>query len=350
MSQLDTIVSIVIDVQTDTVARTSFGVPAVMSQFLTSKTTLAFGRSRAYANLAELVADGWATTDSVYLACASIFMQSPRPAAVVVGRRDAADTNWAAALAAIQLENDSWYYFGIVPVSGMDAEVLEAAAWAETQTKIFFAQTGDTDVLTSATDDAASALQDLGYKRTALVYRPAAKATQFTELGWVGEGAPFAPGSSTWAYKSIAGSTPDALTSAQKAAALGKNANVYTTVAGANITQSGKVVAGEWIDVIIGIDALTAELQETLYAAMIANRKLDFEDGGITAVGGLIQGVLEKYGRQGVLQIDSIKLTLPAYEDIPVSDRNTRKLSGITFRALLQGAIHLVEIYGTVSN
>ena len=307
-----------------------------------------------------MVDAGFLVTDPAYLAAAAVFRQDPRPATVVIGRRaitgDAggADANWADALTAIQAANDSWYFSVVVPTSSgtADAEAVEVAAWIESASspKINFAQSSAAGILNpSSTTDVAAALKAAGYKRTALMYRAAANLADYAPAGWIGEGAPFAPGSSTWCYKSIAGITVDTLSTAQLNAVHGKNANTYLTVAGANITQQGKVASGEWIDVIIGLDWLKATLQETVYGAFVANRKIAQDDGGITIIAGLVQGVLELAGRKGVLQLDSIKLTVPKYASIPTADKTARRLPDVKFTALLQGAIHLVEIDGTVS-
>lgn len=349
MSQIDNIVSVVVDVQSESVTQTSFGIPLIAGAFLTSKTTVPFTRARLYSSITEMTDDGWLVTDEVYKAARAIFSQNPRPTSIVIGRRDAADANWATALSAIQTENDSWYFVSIVPVASADTEALQVAAWTETQTKIFFSQSGDTDILTSATDDQGTVLKELGYNRTVTLYRPASKASEYAEAGWVGEGAPFAPGSSTWAFKDIVGATPDGLTTAQKNAAHGKNVNTFTTVGGADITEKGKVASGEWIDVIIGLDWLKARLQETVYGALIANRKISYDDAGITVVAGLVQSVLEEAARKGVLQLDSIQLTVPKYSAISTADKTARKLPDVKFSARLQGAIHFVEINGTVS-
>lgn len=359
MSQLDTIVNVVIDVQTASVAQTSFGTPLVAAAFAATYVT-DFGRAQEYGSLSEMAAAGFATSHPAYLAVAAIFRQDPRPATVVVGRRaitgDAggADANWADALTAIQAANDSWYFTIVVPASTgtADAEVSEVSAWVESASspKIHFAQSSAAGILSpSSTTDVAATLKAAGYKRTALMYRAAANLADNAPAGWTGEGAPFAPGSSTWCYKSIAGSAVDALGTTAKNAVHGKNANTYTLVAGANITQQGKVASGEWIDVVIGIDWLKARLQETVYGAFVANRKIGQDDGGITIVAGLVQGILEEAGRKGILQLDSIKLTVPKYADIPQADKIARKLPDVKFSALLQGAIHLVEIQGTVS-
>ena len=352
MSQLDNIVNVVIDVQTQTVAQANFGTPLIVSQFLTSKTSPAFTRAREYASLTEMTADGWVSGDDVYKAARAVFSQNPRPTSVIVGRRDAGDADWAAALNAIQLENDAWYAIVMVPAVALerDDEIIEIAAWTETAKKIFFAQSDTAGIISGAsTTDVAYLLKAAGYDRTALVYRANAKLAEFAEAGWVGEGLPFDPGSSTWSYKTLAGITPDTLTTTAKTATHTKNANTYTLVAGANITEQGKVASGEWIDVIIGIDWLTARLQETVYSALVNNRKIPYDDAGITVVAGLVQGVLEEAARKGVLQLSSIVLTVPKYADIPTNDKNARRLPDVTFTALLQGAIHFVEINGTVS-
>ena len=349
MSLLDGIVTVNISVQTDTVARASFGVPAIMSQFLTSKTTPAFDRARSYASLSEMAAEGWLPADNVYKMANAIFSQNPRPARLVVGRRDTTDADWATALNAIQVADDSWYMLSIVPVTAAGTENLQVAAWTESANKLFFAQTTDATVLAAGSGDEGSGLKALKYLRTASMYHATANISEFAQAAWVGEGAPWEPGSSSWAYKTLRSVTPDALNSSQRSVAQGKNVNTYCTIAGQSITQKGVVASGEWIDVVIGIDWLKARLQEAAYSAFVQNRKVAFDDGGITAMAGIVQSILEEAGRKGILQSDSIVLTVPRYKDISAADKGTRNLSNVKFTAKLKGAIHLLAINGTVS-
>lgn len=104
-----------------TITRTSavatlpgFGVPAVLAQFATSKTTVPFTRSRNYYSTADLLADGWAATDSVYLWASAIFTQSPRAPKILVGRIDSGDASVAASGDAVRAENDDFYCFEVV--------------------------------------------------------------------------------------------------------------------------------------------------------------------------------------------------------------------------------------------
>ena len=52
---------------------------------------------------------------------------------------------------------------------------------------------------------------------------------------------------------------------------------------------------------------------------------------------------------KGILQADSIEVTVPLYKDVEQADRLNRKLPDVKFSAVLQGAIHTVTIDGTVS-
>lgn len=350
MSDLSTIVTVNIDVQTQSIARTAFGIPAVLGQFATSKTTPAFSRARTYTSTDEMIDEGWLTTDPVYKHVASMFAQNPRPSTVVVGRRDSGDADWTAALAAIRAEDDSWYTFVFEPttVPTTDTEIEEIGAWVLTQKKIAFVQSSTAGIYDPAsTTDVLYNLRANG--RMALMYRAAARLGDCSPAAWLGEGLPWPIGSSQWAYKTLAGSLGDTLSSAQKQGVHGKNGNTYAIRGGVEVTERGKVTNGEWLDVVFGLDWLEANLQEEVYSALVNTRKISYDDAGILVITGIVQKVLETAGRNGVLQLSSISVSAPKYADIATADKQARKLPNVTFRALLQGAILTTEIRGTVS-
>lgn len=117
MTALSNVVNVTISKQTASVARSTFGVPAVFGQFLTSKTTVAFTRTRFYGSTTEAASDGWAAGDAVYDALAQLFGQAQKPKLVMVGRIDSGDANIAASLNAAQLETTNWYGFGLVGIT-----------------------------------------------------------------------------------------------------------------------------------------------------------------------------------------------------------------------------------------
>jgi len=81
MSVLDDVATIEITTGTKTPTRAGFGYPLVAGY-----TTVFPERVRQYASLAAMVADGFLTTDLVYLAAAACFAQDPSPTRVYVGR------------------------------------------------------------------------------------------------------------------------------------------------------------------------------------------------------------------------------------------------------------------------
>lgn len=346
---LKDIVSVNITRETTSVAVAAFNVPLILSTFATSKTTTAFTRARSYGSLKDMTDDGWASTDAVYKMANAIFAQNPSVARVIVGRADSGDATVAASLAAIQAEDNSWYGLA-VDQAFVDADKVDIAAWVEANKKFAFYWTTNVDVPdgTKATD-MASVLKGLAYDRAATIWHPTpTTGADYPDAAWMGEGFPFDPGSSTWAYKTLKGVTPDNV-AGKETVLQNKNCNYYSEVGGVNITQEGKVASGEWIDIIIGTDWIEARLRESVYGALVNNRKVPYDDNGIGMIKGLVKGVLCEAGNMGILQIDSIEVTAPKYAEIPQADRIARKLPKVKFRALYQGAIHRVAIEGSIS-
>lgn len=346
---LKDIVEVNITRQTTSVAVAAFNVPLILSQFATNKTTTTFTRARVYGSVAEMASDGWASTDAVYKIANAIFSQNPSVNKIVVGRKDSNDATIDAALNAIAKENNDWY--GIVVDQALVSSFADVASWVETAKK--FAIFWITDVNAydaSKSTDLASVLKLANRDRSAVIWHATPTGgADYPDAAWMGEGFPYEPGTSTWAYKTLNGVTPDTLLASQETALKGKNCNYYTTVGGVSITQEGKVASGEYIDIIIGTDWIEARLREAVYSALVNNRKIPYDDTGIAMIEGLVKGVLNEAASKGILQADSIAVTVPKYADIPQADKLARKLPDVKFSALYQGAIHSVTINGTIS-
>ena len=336
---------------TTTVSQAAFGYPMIASEFATSKTTAPFTRFRWYGEPDEMLEDGWQSTDQEYLKAVALCSSDPTILKFGIGRKDSTDAGWPEALAAISAENDEWYGLVSVPDGTYATDILAIAAWVETQRKVFAVQVTDANALlsTSSTDLAAQ-LKALGYERTFMIYHTLARANENLEARWMGEGFPHDPGSSTWAYKTLNGGAVDSLTTSQKTALVAKNCNTYTTVANVNITDEGKMASGEWIDIVIGTDYLEARLQETVFGALVANRKIPYDDNGGTMLQGLVESVLQgAAGDRGILKADTIKVTVPKVSTISQADKANRNFPDVKFTAEYQGAIHRVTIKGTIS-
>ena len=348
------IVNINITRQTTSVSVAAFNVPLILSTFASgaSGTPSTFTRAKSYGSAKALEDDGWSTTGVVYKMANKIFSQNPTVNRVVVGRADSGDASVAASLNAICDEENSWYGLVVDPAMvDTTAKISAIAAWIESSKKFSIIWSANVDCFDGTkTTDPAYTLKDLGYDRTAVIFHAVpATGADYPDAAWMGEGFPYDPGSSTWAYKTLNGVASDNITATKETALVAKNCNFYSEVGGVKITQEGKVASGEWIDIIIGTDWLEARLRETVYSALVNNRKIPYDDTGIAMIEGLVKGVLNQAASAGILQADSIVVTVPRYADIPQADKLARKLPDVNFTALYQGAIHRVTINGTIS-
>jgi len=177
----------------------------------------------------------------------------------------------------------------------------------------------------------------------------ASAGTQYPEAALLGTILPLDPGSYTAAYQNLATITVDSLSSSQRKNALDKNTMVYTEVGGANVTEEGKVAEGEWIDIIIFVDWIDARITENVYNLLVKSKKVPYTDAGIAAIESEINQVLQDGQTLGGITIDpGFTITVPKASDISSGDKALRTLNGVTFVATLSGAIHIININGTV--
>lgn len=363
MSSIKDVIEVDITRETASVSVQSFGVPLIVTTQALCAAPPNFSRTAEYAGLSEMLAAGWTAADAGYKAAQAIFAQNPKVAKVVVGWALDSDASPAATMEAI-LASDSEWYGVILAIWAADVSdatkktaVLAYAAWVEAQgNRILFVRGSDAGMVdSSSTTDLAYSLKALGYDRSVVLYHvlplddASASVDDFAEAAWMGEGFPYDPGTSTWAYKVLSGVVADAITAAQAAALKVKNANWYSSIAGTSVTQWGMVASGEWIDIIIGIDWITAHIQSEIYAAQLKNRKIPYTDPGIQVMQGIVSKVLQTAVGMGILVENSVVVTVPAAADCSASDKAARSLRNVKFTADLAGAIHHTKISGTVA-
>ncbi len=239
-----------------------------------------------------------------------------------------------------------WY--GLMIVSRNDVEAFAIAQWIETQRKLFVYSTqavGSYD--TTSTTDFLARAKAANLTRTVGLY--SAVASQYPEGSWLSDELPRDPGSYTMKFKTLIGVAADTLSSSQVAAIKGKNGNVFTNVGSVDMVSEGKVAFGEFVDTIRFIDWLTAQIEEGVFGTLVSTPKIPFTDKGIAVIEGQIRFALERGVAAGGIADDTpYDVTVPKVGDISVQDRQARSLSGLKFYARLSGAIHFVDIAGTV--
>jgi len=260
------------------------------------------------------------------------------------------DPGIAADLTAIEtVDPDGWY--ALLLDSNSEAEVLAAAAWIEARKKIFLCNTTDSEVVdNTVTDDVMSDLQSFAYARTACIYSQA-RMLNWSGAAWAGNRLPADPGSSTWAFKTLAGVQVDGnLTGGQVAVIESKGGNVYRTIAGVNVTTFGITSSGEYIDVTRFIDWLDSRIKERIFGVLINNAKIPYTDTGVDLMRGQVLAQLFQGITVGGLAADPAPVvTAPLVADIDPADKAARILPDIFFQATLAGAIHQLVISGVLS-
>ena len=261
-----------------------------------------------------------------------------------------ADPGIAADLTAIETADaDGWY--ALLLDSNSEAEILAAAAFVEARKKIFICNTSDTDVVDNVvTNDVMSDLQSFSYARTAIIYSQA-RLLNWSGAAWSGNRLPSDPGSSTWAFKTLASVQVDGnLTGGQVSVVESKGGNVYRAIAGVNVTTFGITASGEYIDVTRFIDWLDARIKERIFGVLINNPKVPYTDSGVDLMRAQVLAQLNQGITAGGLAADPAPVvTAPLVKDIDPADKAARVLPDMFFTATLAGAIHQLVITGVLS-
>lgn len=255
-------------------------------------------------------------------------------------------------LQAISDINDDWYC--LISASRVVADILKAADFIQARRKIYIAASSDADIFTTATTDIASLLKAQALDRTAVIALKGG-VTDFPDAAWAGLILPLTPGSVTWKFKTLVGVTVDVLNPTELNNALGKNANIYVTTGGVNITCDGTMASGEFIDIIRGVDFIQARITERVFSRLVNSNKIPYTNAGINIIRDAILSVLNENKEtanniQALIAADPEPVvTAPDALDVDSTDRINRVLPNVTFTARLAGAIHKVIIRGTVT-
>lgn len=263
----------------------------------------------------------------------------------------------AETMAAIVKYDNDWYGWALADRT--PATILAAAAWTESVRKLFGTavdEAGSYDPET--TTDTGYLLYNDNYYRTFWFYHEKA-ATDFPECAVFARCFAVLPGGETWALKKLAGVTTDGLTETQYNAITKKNGNTFERFRNISITQNGKVAAGEWIDVIRFRDWLQEEITVNVFNLLINRDKVPYTDEGIALIEARIRQALELGQQRGGIaptEYDEdgnenlgFTVEVPLSSNISANQKASRVLTDVKFTARLAGAIHVVEIYGSLT-
>ena len=263
----------------------------------------------------------------------------------------------ATAMAKIVAEDNDFY--GIMMTSRKQEDILAMADWTEAHNKLFvtaISESGAKDN-TSITDTGYK-LYDGNYFRTAWFYHEKAES-DFPDCAVVAKCFSFMPGQETWANKRLAAVVPNKITETEAQAIFNKNGNTFENVRNIAITQNGKVASGEWIDILRFRDWLVEEIQTRVFNAITNVGKIPYTDAGIAVIEAQIRSALTlgqqrdgiaptEYTENGERNL-GFTIEVPLASSISAGQKASRILEDVKFTARLAGAIHIVEIVGSLT-
>lgn len=351
MANIDRIVKVAIQLRTAGVRQQTFSDLLLLGQHSGPN------RVDVITNADDLldVSFGIGINDALYKAALVGFSQIPGPSRLFVGRRDAGQPVQTA-LAACAVANNDWY--GFTEVSHAEADLLPAAAWAEANTKLFLTAIHDVDVTATTGTEPATALQTSNFFRTAWWYN--VNPLEFPEVAAASRAFTVYPGGETWANLRLQAVAAPPMTETSYLNITAKNGNTFEAFRNISITQNGITAGGEWIDIIRGRDWLCEQLRSNVFNKFVDNR-IPYTDTGISIIR---QGIIEALDlgvRRGLIAeraidpdnnqrvIPSYTVTTPSVVNISTADKAARILRDVFFTARLAGAIHAVEISGTLT-
>lgn len=265
------------------------------------------------------------------------------------------DPGTAAALAAIILQDNTWFWIVSAFNSKLVAEAI--AGFAEPNGKAFVVDFVDTDAantVVSGAVDAPAALFGLGYKQTMYDYHnvPAAMMSP----AFVGLLAPKNPGRWTAAFKTLVGVPPVNLTPAQETNLEARRCGSYTSEGGRNITWDGEVANTTYgfLDVFVKLAFVANDLSSALFGVLVGNDVVGFTDEDlqkfVAAGKGVIKrGVSDQYkimapGDPNDPNDPPPTFTVPRVADIDPSARALRDVPDMQLTFRLQGAVQHADV------
>lgn len=251
-------------------------------------------------------------------------------------------------LAAIANESEDFY--GVCLESNLFNDQLSAAEWIESHgtQKLGSFRTAVSTALSNATTDIGSVLKAKNFERSFVSYHNI--ANEYIDAAILGKGLAEEPGSITYKFKVLKGITADNLTAGALTNLQFKNINHVVATGGISILQEGKVAAGEFIDVISGVDWIKTRMQEGVFGVLANAKKIPYTDAGAKILETEIKNILQQAVARTILaEFPTFTVFIPKVATQTTPDKLARFFPGITWDATLAGAIHKVRINGTVS-
>lgn len=296
MSRIDNIVQVNVDFKNTNPQAENFKLPALIG--LETEFPVAFTeRYRVYNNISSLIEDGFETTSNIYK-LANALLSSKRIYEFLIVKKLTAET-YTSCINSLKTENEDKFY-GLAITSRTKADIIEVSALCETLGKIFICASKDADIITNATDDLASLLENTKEK-TMLIYHTNADV-EFIDGACLGDLLGSEIGTFSSAFKSYDLINADILTDNEIANLRSKKANFYTKVADIKCLQDGQNTKGTSIAIVRDINVFKRTLQLGELSVFFNNDVINYDNTGLLKIETAIKQTCLSMLEKGVLK------------------------------------------------
>lgn len=333
----------------------SFGYPLILA--VKSETALPYtecGNIDEVLNILKTIAAGEddkektanAKVMPLYMAASLLYMQEdiPDKIAIMAVSEDADD------VLDESLWNKEWRQLLIADMRTMEKEDIKAIAdiFEAKDSKIFFAHCKDINDFAAFKD----------YERTVAFYYADEndsdiKGVSCPPAALVGATAGKAVGSFTYKNVILKGLKALNLTDTEIDNIHKGGGITFVEKAGDKVTSEGTVLSGEYIDIIDSKDWIIQQIEYKTQKTLNSFDKVSYDDNGIAVLENICVDVLNTAYNNGIIAVNengtaAYRVNYAGRSETSLDDRTARRYIMGEFKFSLAGAIHNVEINGTI--
>ena len=219
--------------------------------------------------------------------------------------------------------DDSWYFVALDSQITTSADLIALSRWVQSQPHMLALDMVDEHGLVQGESTSLAAqMSDLEQLRTFLVWsrtrdsKALSLAARFSSVNFDGPNTLI-----TAKFKSLPGTTPDNLTTAQKEELDRKRVGYYTRFGPDAIFAEGWLANGDWIDVRYWLDWIVGAIQSEVYNLLRQHpTRVPQTDAGIASITAAVNRVCEAGRRNGGIAPGQVSEALA--HDIRLATRN----------------------------
>lgn len=314
---------------------------------LTTESTAAY---KEYSDLSAVAVDHDPSTKA-YAMAAAIFAQEPKVDKVAIAGITFEEdfTDVTDGLSTILASNAGFMY--LVSDVTDPLQMNQLATWA-TANKIFYVGVVTTSNYTTIENPKSDYVVYIVHDKKTV---SGGAIPQYADAALVGACSTFKPGEATWMFKRLNGISPVVFEDQATAVEIinDKKYMTYVTKHGVDMTTGGFVTSGEYIDVMLGIVWIQAEMELRIQNMLVNTKKVPYDNSGIALIAAQVDATLREATANGIIRkndggVGEYEIMVPDISQIKPNDIAQRRLVDINWSAYLAGAIHHVQINGVV--